>query len=296
MGTWEITGRQVRVLWHHVYPRIVALSWQNPDYREAFGAGGDEGLTFRINELQRVADVIQTESDQPLWSGEFIYPERMGVWVRKNNGRTNFFLTPRGMILPWPDVPDRNRLVEAYALIGGTLPRTNDAVSKNGLFKTISAKAHWERSKIQHSPLPPEYDGVVREFKKVADESFENDTYFYGNDFLSLMQQLSLIVARAWDDPRKFGQEYRANPRCKISDISLPSGEILGEELDVEADTEADDVKIEVVITNENKASWKLVVPSPPKPKNRRAIFRELIEGHASNPLYTGCPGDCGPG
>lgn len=138
--------------------------------------------------------------------------------------------------------------------------------------------------------------------KAVEELAFLHDAFFIGEQFRMLVEQVPKIIARAWADAT-YQQEYLGNARNqkgelakrgvrqrrqrdKLTDISLPR------RIKTKASEEIKDVAIIVrksSITNDRKKpgiNWTLSLPYLPEPK-RPDMFREMISGHASNPLYT---------
>lgn len=134
--------------------------------------------------------------------------------------------------------------------------------------------------------------GVIR-------RAMENDDFFIGAQFRILEDQVPRIIARAWDDAT-YRDEYlgdvrnqdgdlldpdvrRRIQRDKLVDISLPR------RINIAVSNQINDIIIDVASSGQDPEApvdWTLRLPYLPQP-DRPDMFREMISGYASIPLYT---------
>lgn len=265
---WTLSIEHLDVIWGHVYPRIVGLKWKEPRYAEFFL----HDSAFRVDEIRRIGCLVYPA---------FSFPEGMGVWVQDaGERRTDFVLTPHGLVLPWPQEPTASKVYQAYSLLGGALPRAGRRLT-DAEHAYVQELQNWDQSRSSNGQT------VQASTEEVLEHAFKKDSYFMGNDLRALLNQVPKIIAQAWGN-NIYKQEFLANPLSKISDVSLPGT------LALRVVDGAETGCIEV--TDAADGAWTMWLPMPAEP-DLDAMLSEFIAGTADNPLYTGCPsGDCGPG
>jgi len=280
---WSISGREIQTLWTKIWPKIVALSWDNPHQEEGDGEYKryfEESMNFRKKEVERIAGYLDesalTSFDFPIRvakpsSDRFQnVPRRyslcLDLSLRDSSGNTFFVLNPYGLLMPWPEKPEEpSDLYAAYFLSGGTLP-SNDSIVADPFLKKLKEEVKWDEFEKDTGDLDDAY----------------SESGMSGIGLLKMIDNWSRVTSLYW----------RYSPMQSIIE-NQPKSFLMPEVLsnwDFDqykpyTDKDLEDFNITVTGAHDE---IRIGAPLPEAP-DLYQMFDELIIGHATNPMYTGC-------
>lgn len=280
---WEITDREIQTIWTEIWPKIVALAWKDPTYRNHF----ESSAAFRIVEARRIAGLIGVDytSNIPIcitspaalnigveeFVSLFTFRERSDQSTRPTGwtcedtlyGDTYFLINTEGFVMPWPDKPSRGEVFIGYFEGGGVLPRNNPTRPPAEQARINNISTGW---------IPP--TNLSSPGCTLAGLS--------GVALFTLFDKWSKIVALAWDNPAQI-PDIQGDPQKYI----MP--EVWSQWPDI-VTASVDQALVDIKLVHGlNQPIIELVVPLPNPPATGDNIFEELIAGYASNPMYSNC-------
>lgn len=206
-------------------------------------------------------------------------------------GKTYFYLNHKGIALPWPRTPDQRKIFVGYAQGGGALPRqaAPGESQPNGsglnppqddLLKYLTSGIDWDCVESE--------DGSENGSKKGSTVPAKGLT---GVELLTLFKKWGEEVGTAWAyHDRGVPDEIRRNIKDHIRPEVWSRWPPF---LTAKAVNEQDFTIIRPPGLHSSDPSLDMEVPVPGPPDtqvpDRETIFKELIVGQATNPMYSNC-------
>lgn len=204
-------------------------------------------------------------------------------------GNTYFYLNHKGIVLPWPITPpDQRRIFVGYAQGGGALPRSsahggppwNGGLnpSQDKLFDDLTSNIDWDSTPSEENKRLP-------------------TTGLTGVALITLFEKWGEEVGTAWAyDGQGVPNQIRNNVKDHIMPevwTNWPSNEEGNHYVTAEA-VDGPDFILEgnsELGPTDPSIQLKVPLPAPPPTQapDRETIFKELIVGQATNPMYSNC-------
>jgi hypothetical protein len=195
-------------------------------------------------------------------------------------GETFFYVNQKGILLPFPETPDEKEIFIGYTEGGGALPR----IPPHG-------GPPWAGSSL--TPTESDLYADLTNYLPVT----VNDPWrcrpvgLSGIALLTLFEKWAEVVGGAWNHPNTVPDDIRDHLQAYIKpevwSVWPPyleaSASNAQHDFVIEGDADKDE--------RANKILMRVPVPDPPTIPlpAREEIFKELIVGAATNPMYSNC-------
>ena len=195
-------------------------------------------------------------------------------------GETFFYINQKGILLPFPETPDRKEIFIGYTEGGGALPR----IPPHG-------GPPWAGSSL--TPTEGDlYTELTNVLPVTVDDPWRcRPIGLSGIALLTLFEKWAEVVGGAWNHPTTVPNDIRNHLQAYIKpevwSVWPPYLEATASNAQHDFVIEGDADKDE----RDDHIKMKVPVPDPPAIPlpTREEIFKELIVGGATNPMYSNC-------
>ena len=264
-GSWRLDIATLTRFWTDVYPKIVGHAWLDDEFRDRFRA--DE----TIRRAEFAAKGISLDSG-------------MEISLR-GPGQKNFFLSVRGIHLPWPDPPSTlDELLAFYEqYFPSEPPPAFPGLPNIGAFAVFVGP-------VDEGPVVPQFNpdtlsAFIDKFEPdiagnvaLADgDAFAVvDAILHGKALQDILMMVPRVIASAWGGSEE-EQRYLTDTKDALGDISIPAS----------LDMVVDQGTTQYFIESDGQSTWTFHLPYPNRP-NLETVFRMYASGDADNPVWTG--------
>lgn len=194
-------------------------------------------------------------------------------------GETFFYINQKGILLPFPETPGDKEIFIGYTEGGGALPR----IPSHG-------GPPWAGSNV--TPTEPHLFSELTNFELLegTDDWRCRPVGLSGIALLTLFEKWAEVVGSAWnhpatvpDDIRNHLQAYIKPEVWSVWPPYLEASAANAHDFVIKGDADKDE--------RANKIYMEVPVPDPPTVPlpTPEDIFKELIVGAATNPMYSNC-------